>query len=645
VVFAKSGTAGNYVLEFGSPPLKRAAQADVRFVSRLADYAGQIRSAPGVQIRSAQVRGAADIPIEVQSDFTTEDPAFFEIALTAPAETLTLTSPSGQVLSIGPGKSPEYSTFEERYPSRDAGFVLLWAIPMDGIHHQISLPNTPKGRYVVHIESAQTRNVVVAFGPLKEVAKVTGQKFREVPEVLRPQPGQVNIDVQLLPFECFAGDRLAVVAKLPGDIGSKAPAFAARIQTQRPLSVVDRWMRYADPGPVETVPLKMVREADGAWHGPVMLDKPGISQVSLRVSGETASGKPFSEEILLTNSTINVYPIVARLLSVVAKPVDGDGRFERLDITAELDVSYPGNYGFGFSIASGGRKLTPPGSQRTALGRGRQTITASLSGRYVWGELKDGPFVIADVWILRSEDAYLVKVPATDIQVRTETWKRDQWNPGNLFGDDTITLHGIQPASSGRFQFAEVQWAVTTPGGQCTWNGNLRGSSADFGEGVDYSGSLAAGRTTLSFIFDGALIAVPDKHDWSFGAVIRCGSDETRMYTPEHGLAPDPAEYQPAQTSFSVHLTNPIRISAGGSASAVVYIPNAPEQVQFSFGSVPTGLQMRLSSPRRRDKSVEAGVDVKATPDAKPGRYVIEISAESETETARSELLVDVIGQ
>ena len=74
MVFARADRAGNYALEFVAQDLKRGARADVRFVSRLAEYAEEIRSAPHLQIRAAQVHGSADIPIEVPADFRQRRP-------------------------------------------------------------------------------------------------------------------------------------------------------------------------------------------------------------------------------------------------------------------------------------------------------------------------------------------------------------------------------------------------------------------------------------------------------------------------------------------------------------------------------------------------------------------------------------------
>ncbi len=329
MVFTRADLAGNYALEFVAPDLRRVARADVRFVSRLAEYAEEIRSAPHVQIRAAQVHGSADIPIDVASDFAKEANAWFEIATTAPAEKLTFKLPGGRVLDIGSGDHPEYTlrTFEEQYPKKiDEGFTSLWDIPIDGPHQIIQLSNTSKGHYLIHVEAHKPKAIaVVRFGPFEELARATGKKFTEQPELLKARPGQVKLEVQHLPFNCYAGDKLPVVAKLPVNIGSKTPEFTARIQTQAPLAVTNTGMRFADPGSVEIVPIQMARQSDGAWHGVVAIKDAGMARASLRVSGETAQGTPFTEEILLTDSFMIVYPIVARLVSLAAHPIDEDG--------------------------------------------------------------------------------------------------------------------------------------------------------------------------------------------------------------------------------------------------------------------------------------------------------------------------------
>ena len=652
VVFRKPGALGKYVLEFTSPPLRAAARADVRFVSRLAAYTELIRSTPGAQIRSATLDGPADLPIDLPIDVD-NGAALFDIVLKVPGE-VRLTLPNARILMPGPGNREEWTwdTYEERYGNSDRPMFSEVLLPIEGIHHIVALAKAGKGRYVIRVDpGAKREDITVAFVPMSGIIETLHARERALRQ---PDPGQVKIEPELLPFECFVGDKLPVAVKLLGDIGSKPPQFEAHVQT-RPLIRNETGVRSGDPKPVVTQPLSLTREADGAWHGSVVLSNPGIAWVSLRVSGDTASGKAFSEEALLTNSTIGVNPIVARVLSLGAKAVDenGDGRFDRLDITAELDVAYAGYYTLGFSIASARRPTNPQRANRVKLGRGRQTLTTSVPGQYVWSELRDGPYEITDVWILLSDPGFSIRLPPVKTAIRTEAWKREQWDPGKLFGQDTVTLHGIEPAPSGLFRFAEALWQVTTPGGQCSWYGDVYGirtpadSRPQSPISANYTGALPEGRTTLSFIFNAAQIAGSDKRSWYFRAVIHCGSGEARTETSGQSLALDPTQYEPASASFSVRVLNPVRLSPDESTAITAYMLNVPGPVRLRVDHVPNGLEVvrTLSAFPAAKGEFDAAMQVRVSPDCETGRHAIEISAQSGTETATTELLVDVIGK
>jgi hypothetical protein len=262
----------------------------------------------------------------------------------------------------------------------------------------------------------------------------------------------------------------------------------------------------------------------------------------------------------------------------------------------------------------------------------------------------EGPFVIGDVWVVRSDNGNAVGAPSKDIHAQTAAWTRDQWSRGNMFGEDTVSVHGIRPAPSGKFRFVEVQWDVTAPGGTCSWGGTLHSTTTTpgpiKGPGVfsaDYRAPLPAGPTTLSFIFDAADVAVPDKRDWDFQANLRCGSDDIRLRANARTFGLNQDQFEPAETSFLIRLRNPIRLSPGGSATPRATILGVTAQVQFTLANVPNGLSAKLSPVTSRNGSAEVDVAVQATPDAKPGRYVIDVSAESGAETIRTELLVDVV--
>ena len=572
--------------------------------------------------------------------------------------------PDGKVLRPGPSKEEDgysWTSFEQHYGSPNSKpFSSILFLPMDGTHHLVSFKKTEKGRYVIHVRPREkTDDVTVAFLPLGEMGEAVGA--RQASEVQNPAPGEVKIEAQppdFLPTFPLVGDRVPLVVKVLGDMGTAAPKFEARMQTVPPLGVTPIGSKLGNPQPVVTAPVNLTREPDGAWHGSAQFDKPGMTYVSIRVTGATTLGEAFQEEVLVTNPYTIVNPIVARLVSLTATPVDvdGDGKFDRLDITTELDVVLPGDYIFGFSVKSNGREILPkmggerPVVRRTTLGQGRQRLTTSFPGRYVWSRMGEGSLVIGDVWVARTDSGGSVNAPSADIYAQTQAWTRDQWSRGNMFGEDTVSVHGIRPAPSGRFRFVEVQWEVSAPGGTCSWNGMLHSQTTTpgpwKGPGVfssGYNGPLAAGPTTLSFIFDAADVAVPDKRDWDFHANLRCGSDDIRVRADARNFILNQDQFEPAQTSFSIRLRNPIRLSPGGAGTPRVSILGAPAQVQFRLGNIPKVLSAKLSPLTRRNKAAEVDVAVQAMPDAKAGRYVIEVSADSGTETATAELLVDVV--
>lgn len=89
--------------------------------------------------------------------------------------------------------------------------------------------------------------------------------------------------------------------------------------------------------------------------------EPGQVFVSLRASGTKEHRTPFSTETLLSNSDVVVKPSwqdSTPSLSATPFSASGNARFDRLDVTADLDVLIPGNYLVGFSVSDGtGRKI------------------------------------------------------------------------------------------------------------------------------------------------------------------------------------------------------------------------------------------------------------------------------------------------
>jgi hypothetical protein len=138
-------------------------------------------------------------------------------------------------------------------------------------------------------------------------------------------------------------------------------------------------------------------------------------------------------------------------------------------------------------------------------------------------------------------------------------------------------------------------------------------------------------------------MAIPGNTDWNFGGIIRCGSDKEGVRFAQKIII-DPNQYEPVRTSFSIQMNNLIRLSPGASDSDYLEIPNkSPEQVLFKIDNLPSGVEAQLSYPARNVKTAQASLAIHAAPNLAPGTYVIPLSARSGDETARTELLIDVV--
>ncbi|MGD0200041.1 MAG: hypothetical protein ABSD27_04750 [Bryobacteraceae bacterium] len=669
IAFQAAGAAGRYVIELTSPALKTPATARAWFNSRMDDYALLIGFIPGARLSKAfPLNPSASVSFEIQRD---EQLCAFDIVVPNSSVKVSLTLPDGHLLrpETPTEKKFAWETIEAGGSggAPGEGFSLGSALatagslmPVPGIHHVIFFEKVAEGRYEIHatgegIGGGELRAAFLRLpGPLDR---------KRVMEARLRARGEVRLRPQRLPHTCYVGDKLDVVVELLGDVGDEQPRFELRSERSAFLRATDSGVQMAPPDPIETTPVQLARGPDGAFHGTVAPAKPGMVRISVRARGKTASGLPFTSEALIADGSINVNPIVARFLSLDASAidVDGDSKLDRLDVTATLDVFEPGEYQMGFTVrdAAGARLQAPGKFGPPALHTGRQSLTVSLAASQIWTALRDGPLQIenVDIWRTHRSTSLWVRVPTGGASFRTAAYRRDQWNPGPIYGEDHVSVHGIRPAPSGRFRFAEVEWEVTTPGGSCEWEAVLDRSASSPGAELlrltaTVSGGLPPGRTKVSFVFDGAAIAVPGAHDWLLHGGISCGKGrETALRFHLNDAARgsvtlqlDPDQYEPAHATFRVRTANAMtHISAGSSGSNSVYaVHRSSESVQFRVEHVPAKVEVRLLAAYVGPQVAGADLQVEAAPDAAAGRYFLEIAATSGAETATTELVLDV---
>jgi len=451
----------------------------------------------------------------------------------------------------------------------------------------------------------------------------------------------------------YAGDKLDVVVDLTGEAVAEPPVFELLVEHRDKLRDIDIGTKYKDPEPIQVQPATFTRGSDGSYRTLMDLPRAGLDRIAVRAHGVTASGQAFQDEAFISNS-LEVRPVVARLLSLSANAVATAGsQFDHLDVTANLDVIEPGEYWMVFQLRDrAGKALSGPGvSGKSTLQRGRQALTVPVPGGKVWSELGDGPIEVANVAISRINTFRSSFVRTDGASARTDIYKRSQWNPGGFYGEDTVTLHRLATAPSGRYRLAEVQWEVTTPGGKCYWNGWLGERISVVGGGLpgwlDFNGEgvLTPGRTVLSFIFDGTAVAAAPNRKPVFNAGMNCDSDPTKEGIRSHPqtLALNPSEFEPPTGTFFIESRNPVRIEAGALGSTTLLVRDkTAAQVRFTVKQAPPELETNLVLDTRPNASAFARLEIHPKPGTKPGRYYVEVEAASGKESAGAVVVVDV---
>jgi hypothetical protein len=643
ITFARPGVAGQYTVQVTAGPAKTTEEATVnatvwfsRLTPTMQGYRRFVRSVPGAQMPNpVPMAPSAILRFELGRD---ETYALFDVVVRDSAVKVTLALPGGQVLRQDQLGQSDVTWTTVGYGGRptdagpDLGLFTLFVMPVQGHHHLIHIPRAAKGDY--EIRASQSGKTV---GELRAVFFPWIAVFDPSAP---PLPGQVRIRRADKADECFAGDQIDLRIGLLGEVGPATPEFRVRIEkTPEGTSV---------PGAIENLPMTFTRGADGDYHGTVLLTKAGSARIEVEVKGEKASGQAFADQAIFQ---ANVRPVVARILSLDAKAVDvdGDGKFDRLDITTNLDVIVPGEFLVTVYLTDAKQRKVM-GVTRADLQVGHQSLTGSIAGWRIWNELREGPYEV------HVEQLFLVPgrmvggvervVGGVGRVSHLVTEPRDTWDHGPTYGEDHVEAHGILPAPSGLFRLAEVEWDATTPGGRCSWGGSLASGTGmrlvrlAAGRGAE----LPAGRSKLSFFFDGAAIAAAGAHQWEISAEVQCEGVTSHATLVGQTVNMDAGLYEAQSTDFLFTGTDTLRGEGRGRWSVRLYADNYRGSLgaNISLTEVPKELDAKLLDVFKAGTRVDAELSVKVVPGAAPGRYFIGLAATSGSETVTRYLAVDI---
>jgi hypothetical protein len=651
--FSKRGASGRYLVEVTARDLKKDEAAQAYFISRKKQYVDEMQHLPGVLLPPAvALAPSGSMAFDLKQD---EKAGLLDIVVPDASVQVSLTLPDGRRLRPGEKYGPgiEWKKLARREdidgpPGRGeiwfsfSGFLL----PFEGPHHVISFETAAKGHYEI-----QAVRTTAGAGELRAIFLPLGRGLDDSRDEIqnggRLEPDEVRIQPYGPAERGNVGDKLDVNFRIQGDFVPASLRLEVRFELRPFLSSpTPRDDKPPDVGPPQVVPINVTADQTGLYHGSIVLRAAGKARVSIRASGTKASGKPFKDEIV--GSDFSVYepppprPLVARFLSLTAKPVDtdGNGKFDRLDVSAVLDVLVPGKYDMDFRIADTGSKdISSFGG--ADLSKGRQQLTVSISAKEMRHRLKDGPYSVSNVRIFRQKGNFGDDVTIPPREFHTAAFGHDQWEPDPISGDDQATIRGIRPAPSGRFQFAEVEWKVMTPGGDCYWNASLTPAAGGHPADIQGAGKLAAGQSRLSFVFPGADIAVAGSRELLFLPGAHCegvaGSDFISVK-----LTVDPAQFEPPASSLRISAQNMLRLRPGGSGLVWVDVPGKQRgDVLFKVTSVPPALSAFLDVGQP-DRAAQATIEIEVSPTAPAGRYFIGVAATSAGQTAATEAVVDV---
>lgn len=250
--------------------------------------------------------------------------------------------------------------------------------------------------------------------------------------------------------------------------------------------------------------------------------------------------------------------LAGKLLNIVEKPVDIDanGRPDRLDVTARVNIFEPGEYEIEFQLR--GDKGSLEKSAFVKLERGTQQTSISFSAAELYDKLEsDGPYHLEiPVFKFRNHSQQPSNVDVSSAVGRlTAPYRRQDWDRGDFHGTTNITGQGIDVADNGKFRLYRVRWEVVTPGGLCSWSAELIDSRYTHIGSTRGSAQLTPGPATFDFDFDGRVISQHDRpDDLKFSATfVTC---EGRSMPTTHGQFKTgilrPEDFEPIPPDFQL---------------------------------------------------------------------------------------------
>lgn len=332
-------------------------------------------------------------------------------------------------------------------------------------------------------------------------------------------------------------------------------------------------------------------QGDGIYTGTYTASAGGKFIAGLRVSGTSPGGAAY---VRTSATDFRVLPPLATFTSFSDAGVDdnGNGLFDRIVVTANLQVQQAGNYRLELTLVASNGQQTQA-SLTATLGVGAQQMTVAFSAKQIAALAVNGPYTIRNARLYHISDPQEPIAAFSDNGGQTTAYALTSLERAVLIFTGNNTVTGIDTNSNGKFDVLRIQVELNAlAGATYNWSGTLKDPTGRSIQAIDNTTSLSAGNNTLTFDFDGVKIAQNGVNGpYTLGSVL-VFNNQTSLHeaellqTPPFSVNDFECSDAPAATVQSATLTQSSVV--GGNATSL--------QVTLAQAAGPCGVKVTISS-------------------------------------------------
>jgi hypothetical protein len=330
-----------------------------------------------------------------------------------------------------------------------------------------------------------------------------------------------------------------------------------------------------------------VKTGDGIYSGSFVPTTPGSYSALLKATGTSSAGIPFSRTA--ASDFVVTAPLASFTSIQSAFVIGATSLVEQLNVNANVNVSTPGSYSFYITLqASNGSVLQATSSSQ--LTAGSQTMTATFRAQSLHGLGVSGPYQLINATLFYVDSFDLTLAASMSQAGSTPTVALSSLDQGPLYFTGQNSASGVANSGAGTFDTLKVLIGVSTPGGGCSWSGDLEDTNGNIID-VEASSSqatapLPVGLGSTELDFDGTKIARASVNGPLVVSRIGVHCSGNDIYA-NHFFTTQAF----ASSQFTGYSTSPVSLSA----AATSVLTGASTSVQLTYLGPVSGSSITLS--------------------------------------------------